>query len=181
MKKYILAVCIIFALNSAAFSYAGTLPAKAAPVEIKWMGMTEALAAAAKEKKFIVADFYTDWCGWCKKMDNTTYTDPAVIKLMNDHFIPVKLDAEGRRKVIYNKKEYRESEFAAYMNVRGFPSTLFFQENGDLYASVPGFIDASTFRNYLTFIGERWYLKYKSYQEYLKNPPVKEEKKPVKE
>ena len=179
MKKYILAVSLIFALNSAVSLYAGTVPTRPAQAEIRWMGMTEALAAAAKEKKFIVADFYTDWCSWCKKMDETTYKDPAVIKLINDHFIPVKLDAEGRRKVVYNKKEYRESEFSAYMNVRGFPSTLFFQENGELFASVPGFIDAATFRNYLAYIGEKWHLKYKSYQEYLKNPPVKEEKKPA--
>jgi len=44
--------------------------------QIQWMKFEEAIAANANNPKMILVDVYTDWCGWCKKMDKETFTDP---------------------------------------------------------------------------------------------------------
>jgi thiol:disulfide interchange protein len=49
-------------------------------VELTWYGWNEGYAKALKEGKIVLVDAYTDWCGWCKKMDRDTYTNPTIIK-----------------------------------------------------------------------------------------------------
>ena len=89
---------ILFLLPALLLSQSRTGP------QIKWMTWTEAMekmATDAKPKKIMV-DLYTDWCGYCKKMDRTTFQDKEVIKYVNEHFIPIKLDAE-QKEIIKNK------------------------------------------------------------------------------
>jgi thioredoxin-related protein len=62
--------------------------------KLKWYGFDEGLAKAKKENKFLLVDFYTDWCGWCKKMDSETYANKNIIKLLNKDFVLVKLNPE---------------------------------------------------------------------------------------
>lgn len=63
---------------------------------ITWLGFNEGLSKAAKEKKLVLIDVYTDWCIWCKEMDKNVYTDKSVIDYMNKHYVPVKLNAESK-------------------------------------------------------------------------------------
>ncbi|MFZ9045545.1 MAG: DUF255 domain-containing protein, partial [Cyclobacteriaceae bacterium] len=48
--------------------------------EIKWLTMEEALILHKSEPRKIVVDMYTDWCGWCKKMDREVYENPGIAK-----------------------------------------------------------------------------------------------------
>lgn len=63
---------------------------------ITWHSFEEAAKLNAKEKKLIFIDLYTDWCGWCKVMDRTTFADPVVAKYMTEKFYAVKFNAEGK-------------------------------------------------------------------------------------
>ena len=62
--------------------------------KIVWLGWNEGYEQSAKTKKILLVDAYTDWCGWCKRMDRDTYTNPEVIKKINKYFIPVKFNPE---------------------------------------------------------------------------------------
>src|SRR5574337_722786 len=62
--------------------------------EIKWYSFQEAYNLNKTNPKKIFIDVYTDWCGWCKKMDASTFKDPNVIKIMNKYYYAVKLNAE---------------------------------------------------------------------------------------
>src|ERR1043166_1262050 len=66
---------------------------------LKWYQWNEGYPIAQKQGKMILVDAYTDWCGWCKKMDRDTYTNSDVIKKLNQHFIIVKFNPEQREKV----------------------------------------------------------------------------------
>lgn len=55
---------------------------------------TKSLERAKAEKKPMLIDFYTDWCGWCKVQDTTTWKDLNVARFANNYLVPVKLDAE---------------------------------------------------------------------------------------
>ena len=79
--------------------------------EIKWLSWEEAIRENAKNPKPIFVDLYTDWCGWCKKMDRETFSDKAVIQYMNAHFHCVKFDAEQKEPIKYKGNKY---EFVTY-------------------------------------------------------------------
>ena len=74
--------------------------------EIKWYTLEEALAAQEKNDKKIFIDMYTDWCKWCKVMDQKTFTDEEVIQYMNDNFYSVKFNAEQKEAITFKGKKY---------------------------------------------------------------------------
>ena len=71
------------------------------------MSWEEAAAANEKNPKKIFVDVYTDWCGWCKKMDQTTFKDPAVVAAMNKDFYAVKLNAEQQASIFWRDMEFK--------------------------------------------------------------------------
>src|SRR5271155_4177100 len=48
---------------------------------------------AMQEHKYVLADVYTDWCGWCKKLDKDVLTDSDVVSYLQKQFICVKVNA----------------------------------------------------------------------------------------
>lgn len=62
--------------------------------QIHWVSFDQAVKLSAQHPKKIFIDVYTPWCGWCKKMDADTYTDPTVISYINKNYYAVRLDAE---------------------------------------------------------------------------------------
>src|ERR1700733_13099854 len=74
--------------------------------KLQWMTLKEAQQAMLKERKPILIDLYTDWCGWCKVMDKKTYTNAKVIAYLQQNFYTVKLNAETRDAVKWNEKTY---------------------------------------------------------------------------
>jgi thioredoxin-like negative regulator of GroEL len=88
--------------------------------EIAWAkSYSDALAAARKSGKPIMIDVYTDWCGWCKKLDEDTYSAESVAEKARQ-FVPVKINAE---------KEGEEMAVAQAYGITGFPTILFLDPN----------------------------------------------------
>ncbi len=68
--------------------------------EVKWrQDYTAARREATETGKPLFFDFGTAACGWCVKLDATTFRDPKVVKLLNERFIPVKIDANRHEKL----------------------------------------------------------------------------------
>jgi thioredoxin-related protein len=143
--------------------------------EIRWMTWEEAVTANAKKPKKIFVDVYTEWCGWCKRMDATTFKDPAVIALMNEKFYAVKLDAEQKESIFW-----RETEFKWMAGGRGgvnrlaydlldgklsFPSFVMMDSNFDRIAISPGYKEGPAMLKELRFAAEEIY-KTSTWQQY---------------
>ena len=62
--------------------------------KVKWYTFEEAVELNKAEQRKIFIDVYTDWCGWCKKMDATTFNSPEIAKILNEEYYAVKFDAE---------------------------------------------------------------------------------------
>lgn len=93
--------------------------------------LDSALKSAKQRGVPVMADFYTDWCGWCKKLDKDTYTDQKVNELSRE-FICVKVDCEKNRQA------------ASRYSVRGFPTIIFFDPNGNEKKRITGYVNAAT-------------------------------------
>lgn len=127
------------------FSFFLSLSLKAQD-EIQWMKFEEAIAANTKQPKMILVDVYTDWCGWCKKMDKETFTDPKVVAHLKQNFYAVKLNAENtQRKFEFMGKTYTEAEMAAAMRVRSYPNFVVIEPGLQNIAQLPGYRPADAF------------------------------------
>src|SRR6266436_2389769 len=84
MKKFITVTILGFLALSAGVSAA-----------VDWgHDYDAALEKAKKDKKLVMVDLYTDWCGWCKKLDKDTYSDKDVAAKLAKDFIAVKVNPE---------------------------------------------------------------------------------------
>ncbi len=92
-----------------------------------------ALTRAGSEKKLVMVDFYTDWCQWCKRLDQKTLSDAKVQEALQS-VVTVRLNAE---------KDGREE--AARFNVEGFPTLVFLNASGAEVGRIPGYMDPSPF------------------------------------
>ncbi|MBF9254747.1 DUF255 domain-containing protein [Pontibacter sp. 172403-2] len=144
---------------------AATAQASIKAEPIHWLTIEEAAAKQKLEPRKIVIDVYTDWCGWCKKMDKTTFADPEVAAYVNAHYYAVKLDAEGTEPITLNghtfkyNPEYKSHELAvALLNGQlSFPTTVYLDEEMKMLTPVPGFMDAPAFSQILRYFGGNHY------------------------
>jgi thioredoxin-related protein len=128
---------------------------------IKWYTWEQAVIKAKKENKKILIDVYTDWCGWCKRMDNTTYRDPELVQYINKNLIPVKFNAEDTQPVTLHGKTYNfvKSGRTGYHELAvellggrmSYPSTAFMDEDAKLIQAIPGFQDVPTLVMIVTY------------------------------
>lgn len=158
-----------------------TLPSKPAPESpvadaIKWYTWEQAQAEMKKQPKKLFIDVYTDWCGWCKRMDQTTFQDPAVVEYMNKNFYAVKFDAEQKADVNYNDHTFKfiaqgnrgvhELAYALLDGRLGYPSYVYLNEKQERITISPGYKAADALMKEMQFIGGEHY-KTKSYQDYM--------------
>ena len=136
--------------------------------EIKWHSFDEGMRLAAETKKAVLVDVYTSWCGWCQRMEKTTYRDPKVVQELNEHFVLVKLNAESARVLTYKDEKSTEQRLShEVFGVTGFPTTVFLRADGEIITPVSGYLPADRFYVVLTFIGTGAYESTK-WADYLK-------------
>ena len=124
--------------------------------QINWLKFEEAIAANAENPKMLLVDVYTDWCGWCKKMDKETFTDPKVIAHINSNFYAVKMNAEDTKRTFeFMGKEYTEATMAAAMRVRSYPNFVIIEPKLQNIAQLPGYRQPEAFLAGLTELVEK--------------------------
>ena len=108
--------------------------------QIKWLKFEEAIALNAQNPKMILVDVYTDWCGWCKKMDKETFTDSKVVDYINNNFYAVKMNAEDTQRTFeFMGKTYSEAQMAAAMRVNSYPNFVVIEPKLQNIAQLPGY------------------------------------------
>lgn len=114
--------------------------------KIEWMKFEDAIAASEKNPKMLLVDVYTDWCGWCKKMDKETFTDPSVIAYVNKGFYAVKLNAEDKnRSFDFQGKTFTEAQMAAAMRVNSYPNFVIIEPSLQNITQLSGYRPAKEF------------------------------------
>lgn len=108
--------------------------------EMKWYSYQEGMAKAKAENRYALVDFYTNWCGWCKRMDKTTYTDSTVIRLVKEGFVPIKVNAESQTSHEVNGRTQTEREIAMSLGIKSYPTTFLFNSDGTTLVGIPGYL-----------------------------------------
>jgi uncharacterized protein YyaL (SSP411 family) len=97
--------------------------------EIRWQPWSDSVFSQAKQQgRFVLLDLGTGWCHWCHVMEEVTYADPAVIKLIQSHYLPVRVDADSRPDLANRYEDY------------GWPATVVFNAGGGEIVKRQGYI-----------------------------------------
>jgi thioredoxin-related protein len=144
--------------------------------KITWHSWEDAIQEVEQSPKKVFIDLYTDWCGWCKKMDASTFTDPEVVAFMNEHFIAVKFNAEQRETVQYKgyDMKYRadagrrgahELAISLLNGKLGYPSFVYLDEEQNRITISPGYKEPAALLRELKYIAGEHYIDTK-YQDF---------------
>jgi thioredoxin-related protein len=156
MKKYILILCLI-AYISELYSQEGT---------VKWYTLQEAEKLSKESFRPLFIDTYTDWCGWCKRMDQETFTNTVIAGILNSKFYPVKFNAEGKEAInffgqtfINDGKAGKAHQLAvALLNGQlSYPTVVFMTRQNDKFqvSPVPGFRQPKEMEILLSYFVDR--------------------------
>ena len=95
--------------------------------EVRWASSFDhALEQAGAEQKYVMVDFFTSWCGWCKVLDAKTYRDGRVVS-RTDGMVSVKVDAEA------------QTDLARRYGVRAYPTIVFLNPDGSMRRRIQGY------------------------------------------
>ena len=172
--KYLLSLLAVVVISSA-FTFTSN-PEPQGEIKVKWMSWEEAVQANKKNPKKIFIDVYTDWCGWCKKMDATTFVNQDIVKYMNENYYAIKFNAETKEEITLGSKTYKTSapernksthELAIELlqGKLSYPSMVFLNSSFNTITPLAGFHAAKDIEPVLHFIATNSYSSIK-YEEY---------------
>lgn len=142
---------LVLALSVGVF---GSFSYKAESAEdLKWQNWNTGYPMV-KEGKIGLIDVYTDWCGWCKRMDRDTYAKKAIIEKINKSFVPIKFNPELSGTYYVDSTAYSGPQLYSMLsnnNPSGFPTTYFIIPQGNVMhvRVVPGYQSAENFEGIL--------------------------------
>jgi thioredoxin-related protein len=123
---------------------------------IKWLSIEEAEKLNKKNPKPIFVDVFTDWCGWCKKMDQSTFSDPSIIEYVSKNYYAVKLNAESEKQVILKGEKVTENQLSGgIFKVTGYPTIVLISKNFTDFTPIPGYQTVESFKQLLTSFQEQ--------------------------
>ncbi len=127
----------------AACANAGPTAEVAPPVheglaEVQWAEWDQATFERAQaEKRIILINVVAEWCHWCHVMEETTYADPEVARLLRDHFVTIRVDSDARPDV---SERYR---------AWGWPATAVLTPDARPVTELRGYKNPETFAEFL--------------------------------
>jgi thioredoxin-related protein len=159
-RRSLLLLALLFALTS----FVTAPPACA----VEWLHWNAGLEAARASGRPILVDVYTDWCGWCKRMDADVFAKPDVSGYLASHFVTVRLNAESGELATWQGRNYSARSLASTFNVSGYPTQIFLTSAGDHLANVPGYQPRERFLLLLRYVGDGHMARNEGWDDYVK-------------
>jgi uncharacterized protein YyaL (SSP411 family) len=151
-----LASSALFVVAAVCFAVPGYAAAPA--TTLNWQPWSDAaFAQARREHKFVLLDLEAVWCHWCHVMDEKTYANPAVIKLLNSRYVMVRVDQDARPDISKRYEDY------------GWPATVVFDADGQEIVKRRGFLPPMMMTSMLKAI-----IKDPSPIHYAEDEPIRE-------
>lgn len=112
---------------------------------VGWVSYEEGLSIGKQQGKKVFLHFFSNWCTYCKKMQQETLGDPPVLDYLDKHFAAVKI----------NTDQY--PGLAAKYRVQGLPTTWFLTSSGEPISHLPGYVAPEVFLPLLEFVASDSY------------------------
>ncbi len=117
-----------------------------------WVPLEEALETAQLEEneKLILIDIYEVGCRFCRQMEREVYPSESIRTLIDRDFIPVRVNGNSERPIVYLGESMSQKEFADKMGLTAFPFTVVMDSNGNVLNSRRGYmgvVELSRFLN----------------------------------
>ena len=148
--------------------------------QINWVNWDQAQSLMKKQKRKVMVDIYTDWCGWCKRMDASTFQDPRIVKYLNKYYYAVKFNAEQKEEINFKSKMFKfiaigrrgvhELAIEITNGQLSYPTFVFMDEDFNTIQPLPGYQDADTFEVISNYFGGNHYktTPYQNFQDKFK-------------
>ena len=151
-----------------------------ADAKVNWVTIEEAEALNRENPKKIFIDFYTDWCGWCKRMEANTFSNPIIAQYINEHYYAVKFNAEQAAPIMFRGTEFLNENagqrrsahnfaIAVLQGRMGYPSMAFFDEDLNLITAMSGYRPPEGLEPILVFFSEDVYKQTSDLDGFTKN------------
>jgi len=147
--------------------------------EIHWLSMEEAYEQNKINPKKWMIDVSTEWCGWCKRMDATTFSDPLIIKYVNDNYYAVALDGEEKNDITIDsttykfvaegRRGYNELPATLMQGKMSYPTIVFMNSDMQVYQAIPGYKSKNDLHPILVFIQTYEENPNRTWNEYLES------------
>ena len=133
----------------------------------QWLTYDKALTKSKVENIPTLIYFYSDNCGWCRKMETETFANKEIQELLNNSFALVKINGNSNKTVQVEDEKLTERQLAteAY-RVNAFPTIWFLNSGNERIANLPGYVQPDVFLQILVYIKDDFYKKY-TFQEYM--------------
>lgn len=112
---------------------------------ISWRGSSAIYNSFEGKKEYSILFFYTDWCGYCHKMDNETFANPTVANILNQSFNSVRINAESDSSVVHYDSTLTGRQMKSFYNISAYPTTCIFKGDGQHIYTVIGYTNAIDF------------------------------------
>lgn len=165
-------------INTLIISVFAILTLSAQDSHINWLSWEQAMTKHKEAPKKLYIDIYTEWCGYCKKMDKTTFTDPEVVEMLNTEYYPIKFDAEQKEQIDFNGHEFiyrdgkprgvHELAISLTNSQLAYPAFVMLDETFARILISPGYKEAPEVMKELHFGKDEAY-KYSSFDDYKPN------------
>ncbi len=166
MKQIALPTLLLAAVAAATLSFRNP-----DPEPLKWYTWEQAVELNKTKPKKIVVDVFTDWCGWCKKLDKGALLDPEVMAYIAANFYPVKFNAEQREEIKFSDETFgfvpndngrggvHSLAYALLDGHMGYPTLVYLNEKYERIMISPGFKETPDLMKELHFAAEEMYNK----------------------
>jgi len=136
----------------------------------KSVSFNEGIKIGIKDKKPVIVFVSSDYCKWCSKMKEETFSNKDVIKAMEGFvFVIVNID-NSFQSFEYEGKKLSLPDFMGFFGVRGTPTTIFFDSKGMLITVLPGFVQPDIYIKILEYIKLACYEKNISFKDFSSSP-----------
>lgn len=135
-------VCVL--LLGGGYSFSGSNQDEEAGA-IRWYSYEQGVEKIKKSDKQGYLHFYTDWCGYCKKMESETFSDDEVISSLNEDFVSIKVNADTEPKI------------ARQFGANQFPFNWFVSKKNELIGNHPGFVPPGMMVHLLKYVSTEDY------------------------
>jgi uncharacterized protein YyaL (SSP411 family) len=136
MKNAVVLLLLLTVFGRSAYAVSA-----AEPESIQWQPWSaDIFERATREHRLVLLDLEAVWCHWCHVMDEQTYRNPEVIKLIQTNYIAVKVDQDSRPDLSNRYEDY------------GWPATVVFSPSGGEIIKRSGYIPPAQFASILQAI-----------------------------